>query len=133
MVDLPIMSVAAKKMEDPKKANQPALRLRITSTAEKILRSGHPWIFAESVREQNREGQSGELAIIYDRKDRFLALGLFDPHSPIRIRVLHTGKPEKLDSQWWSRRSDYDRPPDWALTWCCRHPAAEMLRRPCLQ
>ena len=82
------------------------LRLRVTGAAEKALRSGHPWLFAESVREKNREGQLGELASIYDRKDRLLALGLFDPDSPIRVRVLHTGKPRMLDDSWWASRLD---------------------------
>jgi 23S rRNA (cytosine1962-C5)-methyltransferase len=79
------------------------LRLRITATAETILRGGHPWLFAESIREQNRDGQSGELAVIYDRKDRFLAVGLFDPESPLRVRVLHAGKPVNIDENWWHK------------------------------
>jgi 23S rRNA (cytosine1962-C5)-methyltransferase len=58
------------------------------------------------VREQNREGAAGELAVIYDRKDSFLAIGLFDPESPIRVRVLHAGKPVKLDATWWMQRLD---------------------------
>ena len=84
-------------------ANQTAarLRLRLTNTAETIVRSGHPWLFADSIREQNRDGQTGELAIIYDRNDKFLAVGLFDPESPIRVRILHAGKPQTIDSAWW--------------------------------
>ena len=70
----------------------PRLRLRVSATAESVLRSGHPWLFADSIREQNRAGQAGELAVIYDRKDRFLATGLFDPDSPIRVRMLHSGE-----------------------------------------
>ncbi len=79
----------------------PSLRLRVTATAESILRSGHPWLFADSIREQNRAGQLGELAIVFDRQDRFLAIGLFDPDSPIRLRLLHTGKPKQLEPEWW--------------------------------
>ncbi len=79
----------------------PSLRLRVTATAESILRGGHPWLFADSIREQNRPGQLGELAIVFDRHDRFLAIGLFDPDSPIRLRVLHRGRPQKLDGDWW--------------------------------
>jgi 23S rRNA (cytosine1962-C5)-methyltransferase len=85
-------------------ANQPAatrLRLRITAAAESIVRSGHPWLFADSIHEANRAGQAGELAVIYDRKDKFLAIGLFDPDSPIRVRILHTGKPQTIDATWW--------------------------------
>ena len=80
---------------------RPSLRLRVTATAESILRSGHPWLFADSIREQNRPGQLGELAIVFDRQDRFLAIGLFDPDSPIRLRVLHAGKPLQLEVDWW--------------------------------
>src|SRR5664279_3619594 len=80
----------------------PRLRLRVTATAESVLRAGHPWLFAESIREQNRAGQAGELAVIYDRKDRFLATGLFDPDSPIRVRLLHMGKPRAIDLDWWT-------------------------------
>src|SRR5258708_714422 len=46
----------------------------------------------------------GELAVIYDRKDQFLAVGLFDPDSPIRVRILHVGKPQTVNRAWWSGR-----------------------------
>ncbi|HWX21947.1 MAG TPA: class I SAM-dependent methyltransferase [Candidatus Binatia bacterium] len=86
------------------KTSAARLRLRVSATAETILRSGHPWLFADSIREQNRQGKLGELAVVYDRKDRFLALGLFDPESPIRVRVLVRGKPQELDRAWWPAR-----------------------------
>ena len=88
-------------------ANQSAatrLRLRITAAAETAVRSGHPWVFSDSVLELNRTGQTGELVVIYDRKDRFLAMGLFDPGSPIRVRILHAGKPQTIDRAWWQAR-----------------------------
>ena len=68
------------------------------------MRAGHPWLFADSIHRQNRAGQSGELAVIYDRQDRFLAVGLFDPDSPIRVRILHAGKPVTIDRDWWAAR-----------------------------
>ncbi|MGI8966801.1 MAG: class I SAM-dependent methyltransferase [Limisphaerales bacterium] len=80
---------------------EPQLRLRVTAAAETILRSGHPWLFAESIRAGNREGRLGELAVIFDRKDKFLAVGLFDPDSPLRVRILHAGKPRTIDQTWW--------------------------------
>ena len=80
------------------------LRLRVTAAAEQRLRAGHPWLFADSIREQNRAGETGELAVVYDRKDRFLAIGLFDAGSPIRLRVLQAGKPAIVDAGWWSQR-----------------------------
>ena len=77
------------------------LHLRVSSTAETIIRAGHPWLFAGSLRGLNRDGQLGELAVIYDRHDHFLAIGLFDPLSPLRLRILHAGKPVNIDEAWW--------------------------------
>jgi 23S rRNA (cytosine1962-C5)-methyltransferase len=90
-------------MTTPNKSNTPAkrLRLRVTATAETLLRGGHPWLFANSVREENRPSVCGELAVIFDRQDKFLAVGLHDPDSPIRVRILHAGKPVTLDEGWW--------------------------------
>ena len=82
----------------------PLLRLRVRAAAESKIRARHPWLFAESIREQNREGRAGELAVIYDRRDRFLAVGLFDPESPIRVRILQADKPKVIDDAWWRER-----------------------------
>ncbi len=80
------------------------LHLRVTAAAERAVRAGHPWVFSESILSQNAPGESGNLAAIYDRKNRFLALGLFDPHSPLRVRILQQGKPALLDVNWWRHR-----------------------------
>ena len=84
--------------------SEPRLRLRVTAAAEGAVRGGHPWLFAGSIREQNRPGMPGELAIIYDRRDGFLALGLYDPDSPLRVRILHTGDSITIDRSWWKQR-----------------------------
>jgi 23S rRNA (cytosine1962-C5)-methyltransferase len=83
---------------------QPRLRLRLTAAAESAVRSGHPWVYANSIREQNRDGTAGELAVIYNRSDRFLGAGLFDPESVLRVRMLHVGQPIQIDDQWWEAR-----------------------------
>jgi 23S rRNA (cytosine1962-C5)-methyltransferase len=83
---------------------KPALRVRVTAVAEKMARSGHPWIFADSVTAQNRAGETGELAVVYDRRDRFLAVGLFDPDSPIRVRILHVGQRQLIDDAWFQAK-----------------------------
>jgi 23S rRNA (cytosine1962-C5)-methyltransferase len=80
------------------------LRLRLSPAAEKAIRAGHPWVFSDSVRDQNREGGAGELAVIYSRSDKFLAVGLYDPASPLRVRILQSEKPATIDAEWWRGR-----------------------------
>ena len=81
------------------------LRLELFPRAEMAVRSGHPWVYADSVKSQNREGETGELAVMYDRKDRFLAIGLYEAESPIRVRILHCGKPATINREWWSEKA----------------------------
>ncbi|MBL9167953.1 MAG: class I SAM-dependent methyltransferase [Verrucomicrobiales bacterium] len=88
----------------PQAPQPPRLRLRVTSAAENRIRSGHPWLFSDSIREVNREGVTGDLAVIFDRQDRFLAIGLFDADSPIRLRVLQTLSREPIAAPWWKAR-----------------------------
>lgn len=80
--------------------------MRLQPAAEKAVRNGHPWVYADRIRGQNREGKPGEIAVIYDRRDRFLAAGLYDPDSPIRVRVLQANSPATIDAAWFDARLD---------------------------
>lgn len=84
-------------------SRQPRLRLRVKRAAETHLRQGHPWVYSDSIQDQNRAGELGELGVVYDRNDRFLAIGLYDPTSPIRLRVLHAGGAQPIDAAWWAQ------------------------------
>lgn len=80
------------------------IAVRIVPGAERALREGHPWLYADSIREQSREGAPGDLAVVFDRKGRFLAVGLHDPHSSIRVRVLQHGEPAPIEEEWFAGR-----------------------------
>ncbi|MFN0066110.1 MAG: class I SAM-dependent methyltransferase [Limisphaerales bacterium] len=86
--------------------NPPAARLRLHlgPAAERAVRGGHPWVYADRITRESRPGAAGELAALYDPYDRFLGLGLYDPASPLRVRVLHCGPPVAADDAWWRAR-----------------------------
>ncbi len=84
----------------PKHSDQ-NIAIRVVPGAEMALRDGHPWLFADSIRQQSHEGVPGDLAVIFDRKGRFLAVGIYDPHSSIRVRVLQHGEPAPIDQEWF--------------------------------
>lgn len=77
------------------------LRIGLFPRAETAVRSGHPWVYADSIKSQNRDGETGEFAVMYDKRDRLLAIGMYEAESPIRIRILHQGKPATLNRDWW--------------------------------
>jgi 23S rRNA (cytosine1962-C5)-methyltransferase len=77
------------------------IALRISAPAERALQQGHPWIFDGSITTQSHTGAPGDLAVIFDDKRRFLAVGLYDPASPIRVRVLQNRHPVVINADWF--------------------------------
>jgi 23S rRNA (cytosine1962-C5)-methyltransferase len=99
--------------------------VRVTPAAERALRHGHPWLYDRAIRHQSHDGAPGDLAVIFDRKRRFLAVGLYDPWSTIRVRILHHGQPAAIDRGWFEailassvqlRSPLLGRPPEAATT-----------------
>jgi 23S rRNA (cytosine1962-C5)-methyltransferase len=85
-------------------AGRKRLAVHLSPPAERAVRRGHPWVYAESIDRIRRPGEAGDLAVIFDRKNRFLAIGLYDPTSPLRIRILHSGDPVQIDGEWLLER-----------------------------
>jgi len=70
-----------------------------------LIKSGHPWLFDNSIVKQSREGNAGDTAIIFDnRYNKFLALGLYDPDSPIRVKILSTQNGTKVNQDWFVKK-----------------------------
>ncbi len=79
------------------------IAVRITPDALRHVRAGHPWVFEESVTSIGHEGAAGDLAVVFDDRRRFVAIALYDPASPIRLRILHHGGPTPIDAAFWQR------------------------------
>lgn len=76
------------------------ISVQLAAPAARAVKKGHPWVFDKGILKQNKAARPGDLAILYDQKRKFVGIGLFDPESPIKIRVLHHGKPMILDTGW---------------------------------
>ena len=75
--------------------------VRVTREAARQLRAGHPWLFASSVRSVSHDGEPGDLAVVFDPDRELVAVGLYDPASMLRVRVLHHGSPRTVDVAFW--------------------------------
>ncbi len=80
------------------------MAVRVTPDARRQIAAGHPWIFNESISSISHRGAVGDLAVIFDNDRNFVAIGLWDPGSPIRIRILHHGKPATIDAAFWKQQ-----------------------------
>jgi 23S rRNA (cytosine1962-C5)-methyltransferase len=80
------------------------LAVRVTPDALRQIRAGHPWVFERSIESIKGDGTSGDLAVVFDSERRFAAIGLYDPDSPMRLKMLHHGKPVTIDRSFWLER-----------------------------
>jgi 23S rRNA (cytosine1962-C5)-methyltransferase len=80
------------------------IAIRITKAAERALVKGHPWLFESAIIKQSQDGQPGDLAVIFDRRQKFLAIGLYDPTSIIRVRILQHHNPATINQDWFTTK-----------------------------
>ena len=76
----------------------------MTPDALRHIRGGHPWVFESSIRSVSHDGAPGDLAVVFGDRREFVAIGLWDPGSPIRLRILHSGSPSAVDGSFWRAR-----------------------------
>lgn len=80
------------------------LAVRLTPDALRVARSGHPWVFDRSIRSVSTEGAAGDVAIVFDDRRNVAAVALWDPTSPIRLKIVHAGGPAVIDDAFWATR-----------------------------
>lgn len=76
--------------------------VRATADAVRRLRAGSPWLYDGSIVSASHDAEPGDLAVVFDDRRRFVAIGLWDPGSPIRVKVLHAGEPLTIDAAWFA-------------------------------
>lgn len=66
--------------------------VRPTAAGLAAVRRGDPWLFDGSITSaQPDDLPPGAIAIVFDDRRRVAGVGLWDPTSPIRVRMLHAG------------------------------------------
>ncbi len=80
------------------------IKIQISKTLQGKIRKGYPWVFKYQVQNKIPEEKSENLGIIYDHKNRFLALGLWDPHSDLCFRVMVLGKTREVNADFFQER-----------------------------
>lgn len=76
--------------------------IKLTAAAEKSIRAKHPWVFESSIVKQGKDVRAGDIAIIFSKnKNKLIAVGLMDPNSPIRIKVV-SFQAATLNQSWFT-------------------------------
>ena len=80
------------------------IAIHVTPAAERALQKSHPWLYESAITHQSGEGKPGDLAVIFDKNRHFLAVGLYDPTSHIRVRVLAHHNPAQINRDFFEKQ-----------------------------
>jgi len=81
------------------------IAIKLSPASERMVKKSHPWVFEKGIVKESPGAKAGDLAIIFDeRKNKFLALGLYDPFSPIRIKVLQFHAKAEIGKKWFEAK-----------------------------
>lgn len=52
-----------------------------------FIRAGHPWLFDDSIERTAAQAADGDIAVLFGPDKKFLAAGLYDAASPVRVKI----------------------------------------------
>jgi len=84
--------------------DRPYPKIFISEKAERVLRSGHPWVYGEEIVKTQGEPEDGELVDAFSKKERYLGTGFYNSSSKIRVRIISNNCNDKFDRAFWERR-----------------------------
>lgn len=79
------------------------INLYLKPGRERPVVNGHPWIFSGAIERLEGDPEAAGVADVLDARKNWLARGLFNPRSQIRVRLL-TWKKEEIDGDFFFRR-----------------------------
>lgn len=65
-----------------------------------LINRKHPWIFSGAIVLKNNRPTDGEIVKVYDHDNNFIAIGHYQDHSSIAVRIL-SYKEEVIDESFW--------------------------------
>lgn len=74
--------------------------LRLNRDLVRTVKRGHPWVYADALRDLPRAVAGSPAVLLDNRKGQPIAVGYYDPASPLAFRVCDTDGRAKLDQRW---------------------------------
>ena len=89
------------------KAERPFPGVSVSNKAERSLRAGHPWLYAEEILSVSGELSPGGITDVFSLKGAWLGAGIYSPASKIAVRVLSDNANERFTDAFFERRVRY--------------------------
>lgn len=85
------------------RSDQP-VQLRLARDLTRAIKRGHPWVYAEALRQLPLAPPGTQAVLLDNKKGREIGRGFYDPHSPLALRICTTEPGEILNERWAQKR-----------------------------
>ena len=89
------------------KAERPFPAVSVSPKAERSIRAGHPWLYAEEIRSVTGSLAPGGITDVLTQKGAWLGAGVYSPESKIAVRILSGNANERFTDAFFERRVQY--------------------------
>ena len=79
----------------------------VNTKAERSIRGGHPWVYAEEVTAIDGEYHNGDTVDVLTSKNKYLGTGFINDNSKILVRIVSRNANDKFDRAFYERRVRY--------------------------
>jgi 23S rRNA (cytosine1962-C5)-methyltransferase len=91
------------------------LKLKLARNLTRAIKQGHPWVFAEALRELPPAPPGSPAILLDNKKGRVIGRGFYDPHSSLALRICTVEAEQTLHDDW--ARSRFEQALALRRTW----------------
>lgn len=78
--------------------------VKLKKGKEKAVRQLHPWVFSGAIDQIKGKPENGDIIMVIDSNNDFLAYGFFNSKSRVAVRLLEWNLETEINESWWRRK-----------------------------
>ena len=78
--------------------------VRLKKGKEKAVRQLHPWVFSGAIDQVKGAPENGDIVMVTDSTNNFLAYGFFNDKSRVAVRLLEWNLETEIKEDWWRNK-----------------------------
>ena len=78
--------------------------VRLKKGKEKAVKQLHPWVFSGAIDQIKGKPDDGDIILVTDNQDDFLAYGFYNSKSRVAVRLLEWNPETEINEDWWRKK-----------------------------
>lgn len=78
--------------------------VRLRKGKEKAVKQMHPWVFSGAIEHVKGKPENGDIVMVTDNNDDFLAFGFYNNTSRVAVRLLEWNLETEINESWWRKK-----------------------------